>query len=124
MIVGIGVDIVEIKRIEKIWSKFDNKFVKKILSSEEIEYLGSFTNKEKKIKYLSNRFAAKEAVSKAFGTGIGLLQWKDIIIRKNHLGKPQVKINSKKFNSNIQIYLSISDSNLNSIAFATITKTV
>ena len=122
MIIGVGADIVEIKRIKKIWYKFGNKFEKKILSPEEIKHLNTFSTKEKKVKYLSNRLAAKEAVSKALGKGIGLLQWRDIIILRNSFGQPQVKIKSNKIISNIQIYISISDSNFNSIAFAIITK--
>ena len=67
MIFGIGTDIVEIKRIEKITSL--DKFAKKILSKNEQDIFVMMNN-SKRIRYISKQFAGKEAISKALGTGI------------------------------------------------------
>ena len=66
MIYGIGTDIVEISRITEMKSL--SSFAEKILSSNELEIASQYKN-EKLIKYLAKQFAAKEAISKAFGTG-------------------------------------------------------
>lgn len=82
MLVGIGTDIVQIPRIEKILHLYPELFSKRILALKEL-------------RQLAKRFAAKEAVSKAFGVGIGQgINFKDIIILNDDLGKPLVNINS------------------------------
>jgi len=67
MIYGIGTDIVEISRIKNMKSL--NAFAEKILSEDELKISSDFNN-EKYIKYLAKQFAGKEALAKAFGTGI------------------------------------------------------
>ena len=67
MIFGIGTDIVKISRIEDMKSL--STFAEKILSTEEHKLASSFKDK-KLVRYLAKQFAAKEAISKAFGTGI------------------------------------------------------
>ena len=86
MIYGIGTDIVEICRITKMKSL--SSFAKKILSSNELEIASQYKN-DKLIKYLAKQFAAKEAISKAFGTGIRKpILMKDIEIIRDKIGKP------------------------------------
>ena len=80
MIVGIGTDIVKISRIKEAYDLYENRFAKKILCPAE---LNIFQEKQKSISYLAKRFAAKEAASKALGTGIGLISWQDIEIKNN-----------------------------------------
>ena len=86
MIFGIGTDIVEIKRIERMTSL--DKFASKILSHNEREFYDSLTN-EKQIVYISKQFAAKEAIAKAIGTGIrNDTHFKNIEILRDKNGAP------------------------------------
>jgi len=89
-LLGLGTDIVNIKRIEKILLKDKKKFIDKILHCEE--------KKQKKItaNFLSKKFAAKEAFSKALGTGIGdVINFNEIIIFNKPSGAPDIKIDKK-----------------------------
>jgi len=89
-ILGLGTDIVNIKRIEKIIIKNKKNFINKILHKKE--------KKEKKItaEFLSKKFAAKEAFSKALGTGIGkLINFNEIIIINKPSGAPTIQIEKK-----------------------------
>jgi holo-[acyl-carrier protein] synthase len=118
---GIGVDIVDIERIKKIYLKYDRKFAKKILSDNEIE---NFNLSKNKISFLAKRFAAKEAIGKAFGIGImnGYLL-KNISVDNDKYGKPIAKLNNKKeFEKYIDktIHLTISDEKKFAIANALI----
>ena len=123
---GIGVDIVQNSRIKK--SINNEKFLLRIFTNDEI-------NKSKKTKnktaFFSKRFAAKEAFSKALGTGFReTLNFKDISITNNKLGKPSIKINNKLHNlinkkfktKKINVLLSISDESKHSIAFVILEK--
>ena len=86
MIFGIGADIVEVKRIRNLDSL--EKFADKILSLNELEVFKSQTD-EKQVTFLAKQFAAKEAVSKALGTGIGKdIRFNQIEILRNSDGKP------------------------------------
>ena len=86
MIFGIGTDIVEVKRIRNLDSL--EKFADKILSLNELEVFKSQID-EKKVTFLAKQFAAKEAVSKALGTGIGKdIKFNQIEILRNSDGKP------------------------------------
>ena len=85
MILGLGLDIVQIPRIERLYKDFGLKFVRRILSEDEIARM---PNKEIPY-YLAKRFAAKEAFSKAMGFGIGSrVTFKTIEICKDSAGKP------------------------------------
>ena len=124
--IGIGVDIVKNIRIE---SSIKNKnFINRTFSKNEISISKKFTDKT---KYFSKRFAAKEAFAKALGTGFrDGLNFKDIQIVNNKLGKPSYLINSKIKNliqkkrkaKNFDLFLSISDEKDYSIAFTVIQK--
>ena len=123
---GIGVDIVQNSRIKK--SITNKKFLLRIFTNDEI-------NKSKKTKnktaFFSKRFAAKEAFSKALGTGFReTLNFKDISIANNKHGKPSIKMNNKLHNlitkkfktKNINVLLSLSDESKHSIAFVVLEK--
>tara|TARA_X000000950_G_scaffold3655_1_gene3855 strand:+ start:28 stop:402 length:375 start_codon:yes stop_codon:yes gene_type:complete len=123
MIKGIGVDLIDNIRFERLIDRFGNKIALKILSqSELLEYQKTFS----KSSYLSKKFAAKEALSKAIGSGLyrnGIFP-KFITIVHTSLGKPFFEF-SNEIKSNIQdkyknIQLSITDTQTQSIAFVTV----
>jgi holo-[acyl-carrier protein] synthase len=87
-VLGIGVDLVENARIEHSLERFGERFLHRIFTVGEIEYSQSM---KYPARHLAARFAAKEAVSKAFGTGIGkAMGWKDIDVRRKESGEPFV----------------------------------
>jgi holo-[acyl-carrier protein] synthase len=89
MIVGIGVDIIEIARVERLLRKFGERFARRVLTGEE---LLEFERRERSSSYLATRFAAKEAVAKACGTGIGeQLGFHSLQIDNNAQGKPVLR---------------------------------
>ena len=93
MILGTGIDIIEVARIASSYEKFGERFVNRILLPDEIAYCLSHRNPA---PFLAVRFAAKEAISKAFGTGIGaVLGWQDMEIRKKESGEPFVVLHGK-----------------------------
>jgi holo-[acyl-carrier protein] synthase len=86
MILGTGVDIIEVARIQASYEKFGERFLKRVLRPDEIAYCLSHRSPA---PFLAARFAAKEAVSKAFGTGIGAqLSWQDIEVGRKESGEP------------------------------------
>jgi holo-[acyl-carrier protein] synthase len=88
MILGIGIDIIEVGRIEKSYERFGGRFLDRILLPDEISYCLSHKAPG---PFLAARFAAKEAISKAFGTGIGAqLGWQDMEVRRKESGEPFV----------------------------------
>ncbi len=123
---GIGVDIVENFRFKKLL--FNKKFLKRVFTKNEITKSKKVRNK---CSFFAKRFAAKEAFSKALGTGFRKnLNLKDISIKNNKLGKPEITINKKlnkilfkNFKSKkINTLLSLSDENNFSVAFVLIQK--
>ena len=85
-VLGIGVDLVECGRIQHSLDRFGEKFLRRVFTEGEIEYSMSM---KFPARHLAARFAAKEAVSKAFGTGIGkAMGWRNIDIRKKPNGEP------------------------------------
>jgi holo-[acyl-carrier protein] synthase len=124
--VGIGVDIIDNKRFKNLIK--DKKFINRIFSKKEI-----FDSKKRlnKINFFSKRFAAKESFAKALGTGFrNKLNFKDIEIVNDKLGKPFYLINNKikqiikknKKIANFELFLSISDEKDYSVAFTIIQK--
>ena len=112
MVKGVGVDILEIERFGKIYTKWGARLLNRIFNKEEIPKTAS---QKRTIESLSGKFAAKEAVSKAYGTGIGShMSFKDIIILKNEYGKPVVSLKNKDAR---KIHLSISHTDTCAIAF-------
>lgn len=87
-IFGIGIDVVEVERIGSSMAEFGERFASKVFTESERKYCDS--QKHPQIHYAA-RFAAKEAVAKAFGTGIGKdLAWLDMEIRRRDSGEPEV----------------------------------
>jgi holo-[acyl-carrier protein] synthase len=85
-VVGIGVDLVECARIQHSLDRFGEKFLHRVFTDGEIEYSMAM---KYPARHLAARFAAKEAVAKAFGTGIGrAMGWRNIDIRKKESGEP------------------------------------
>ena len=114
-ILGIGTDIVNIKRMQKLLKKNSNNFKNRIFSKNEIVYCEKKRNPS---SFYAKRFAAKEALSKALGTGIRKgINFKDIEVVNNNFGKPAIKLKGttkiflqkKTKNKKYSIYLSLSD---------------
>jgi len=85
-VIGIGVDLIECARIQHSIDRFGDRFLHRVFTDSEIEYSMSMKFPE---RHLAARFAAKEAVAKAFGTGIGkAMGWRNIDIRKKESGEP------------------------------------
>jgi len=92
MILGIGIDIIEVERIKTSFERFGDRFLNRILHANEISYCLSHRFPA---PFLAARFAGKEAISKAFGTGIGAeLGWKDMEIARKESGEPFVILHS------------------------------
>ena len=93
MILGSGIDLIEVNRVETAREKYGERYLNRILHPAETAYCLSH-----KIPgpFLAARFAAKEAISKAFGTGIGAqLGWQDIEIRRKDSGEPYVVLHDQ-----------------------------
>src|SRR5256714_2195914 len=88
MILGVGIDIIEVGRIQRSYERFGERFLNRILHPNEISYCLSH---KAPAPFLAARFAAKEAISKAFGTGIGAqLGWQDMEVGRKESGEPFV----------------------------------
>lgn len=106
---GIGIDIVEIKRLNNLKSR--------VLSIKELEFYDSITDELRKATFLGGRFAAKEAIFKAVSKSNIPVNYKDIVILNDENGKPFVE--SHPF-SNVEIMISISHTNEYAVAQAII----
>ena len=114
-IFGLGTDIVNVKRLEKILKNKNSAFKTRIFSKNEILYCDKKNNP---YPFYAKRYAAKEAFSKALGTGIRKgVNFKDIEISNNNHGKPYIKLKGETANflkkkikkKRYSIYLSLSD---------------
>jgi holo-[acyl-carrier protein] synthase len=119
LILGVGIDIVEIRRIKSAMEGND-RFLEKIFTAVELEYLKS---RNLRAEYVAGRFAAKEAVAKALGTGFRGFDFKDIEIDRTTLGKPIVILKGKakliaKKEGQYNIHLSISHGEDSAVAYA------
>ncbi|EOU1634820.1 holo-ACP synthase [Clostridium perfringens] len=123
MIIGIGVDIIEIERVRQAIQNNKN-FLSKLFTEREIDY---FISRNINSEVIAGNFAAKEAVSKALGTGIRGFSFKDIEILRNELGKPEVILHNganligNKLvgnNNSLRVHLSISHNNSSAIAYS------
>ena len=116
MIFGIGLDLVEIYRIEKILNRYHLKFPQRILCGIEMDRF-MLLQSPSRSRFLAKRFAAKEAFAKAIGTGIGkFLKFRDVGVKNDELGAPHYFFVNKKFfehlkhrDKNIVAHLSITD---------------
>jgi len=121
MILGHGIDIVNVDRIEKSFARFGSKFVARVLSSSEMEDFSRCKDADK-ITFLAKHFAVKEAVSKAIGCGLingSPLHFRDISLHHYPFGKPYILLTEKLVylantisgidSANIDFHVSISD---------------
>lgn len=114
MIYGMGIDLVEVERVKRIIQKHGDRFLKIIFTESEIEKGSRGLNIGRQSQYFASRFAAKEALLKAIGTGLRKgFHWKDIEVVNNSLGKPHfiLKKNTREVIhknkiSNIQLSIS------------------
>lgn len=121
MILGVGVDIIEIIRIKEAIER-NPKFIERIFTEKEIKY---FEQINYRYESIAGRFAAKEAIVKALGTGFRNMKIKDIEVTNNEIGKPLVKLMGGaleivKEHKNVKIHLSISHNRDNAIAYSLI----
>jgi holo-[acyl-carrier protein] synthase len=123
MIKGVGIDIIEIDRIEQALKK-NPRFIDRIFTEEEISFL---KGNLKPMASYAGYFAAKEAVSKALGTGFRGFSWRDIEIQKDDLNRPFVSLHNKAKEQlgiigGTEVWISISHSKKDAVAQAVISK--
>lgn len=116
MVLGIGIDIIEIHRVEKAMDR--PGFVDRVFTPGEQQYLKTRNNNS---STAAGYFAAKEATAKALGTGIGKVKWTEIEVIREEKGRPGIKLygNAKSAMEDMggsRILLSISHSRENAIA--------
>ncbi|QCI23798.1 holo-ACP synthase [Buchnera aphidicola (Macrosiphoniella sanborni)] len=111
-IIGIGTDLVEISRIQKILFQYKNHFAKRILSIQEWNH---YIETKNKLNFLAKKFSAKEAACKALGTGINNgIQFNELEFYHDLLGKPQLRFLKNAFKRSQElkckfVHVSISD---------------
>ncbi|MGB7629968.1 MAG: holo-ACP synthase [Candidatus Deferrimicrobium sp.] len=125
MIAGLGVDIVDIARIQALLDKYGERFLTRVYTGAEVEYGLRGANKAER---LAGRFAVKEAVMKALGTGKsqGLL-WKDVETVRGHSGKPEVRLHGQavkwaKLRGGGAVHVSITHDGGKALAFVILEK--
>lgn len=112
MILGSGIDIVKVERIEEAASRWGDRFLRRVFTEDEIAFC---RQKRHFYECLSLRFAAKEAFVKAIGWGFrNGLRWRDIEVRSNRMGKPYLLLRGKakevvETRSINQVLLTLSD---------------
>lgn len=90
MVIGVGIDIVDVARIRQAWERHGQRFMDRVLVASEAEYC---LRQSDPVPSLAARFAAKESVAKAFGTGIGeQMGWHDIEVGRLESGMPVVRL--------------------------------
>ncbi|GEK90116.1 holo-[acyl-carrier protein] synthase [Alkalibacterium putridalgicola] len=105
MIVGIGLDVVEIDRIRKAYIKRES-FAQRVLTEKEFEIFHDLKGK-RKVEFLAGRFSVKEAFSKALGTGIGKVGFLDVEVLPDQSGKPMVT--QSPFSGNVWVSITHTD---------------
>jgi len=121
-VIGIGTDIVECARIGDMIEKHDDTFIEKVFTRGEIEYCGP---RKSAVQHYAGRWAAKEAILKAIGTGWSKgIKWTDIEVINQMGGKPYVKLNGKAIDVCAdrgieEVLITISHCRLFATAFAT-----
>jgi holo-[acyl-carrier protein] synthase len=107
----VGIDIVQVKRIERVINRWGERFTNRVFCDSEIALCSA---KRNPAMCYAARFAAKEAFSKALGTGIRRLSWKDIEVVHNKMGKPflVVRGKSKALLNGRNVEVSLSDTEM------------
>ena len=125
-VLGIGVDLVECARIQHSLDRFGERFLHRIFTEGEIAYCQSMKFPE---RHFAARFAAKEAASKAFGTGIGkAMGWRDIDVHKYENGEPYVMLEGGAKQMAVErkisaVWISLSHTNHHAVAMIVLEKT-
>jgi len=116
---GIGVDIVDIRRIRKSFEKYGDRFLRRVLTEKEIGYC---KGKKDMMPSVAARFAAKEAISKAVGSGIsGGFSWGSVEIDNDEHGKPFMRVLDRSLGiQDSSISLSLSHDGDYAVAFVLI----
>ncbi|MEL0636040.1 MULTISPECIES: holo-ACP synthase [Marinomonas] len=121
MIIGIGTDLVDVARISDSIAKLGERFIDRILTSNEKEQWAKITNEQKRNSFVAKRFAAKEAAVKALGTGIGNgISFQHFQISNLPSGQPILSVDEKiesRFNMPISWHLSLTDEKAYAQAF-------
>lgn len=112
MIIGIGIDMIELDRVQRAIER-NERFIQRVLTKDEREIYHRLGKRTRQIEFIAGRFAAKEAFSKACGTGIGRLSLQHMEILPNEKGAPQMTVRGYEQQ---QIHLSISHSKSHAIA--------
>ncbi|HLR03488.1 MAG TPA: holo-ACP synthase [Virgibacillus sp.] len=112
MIKGIGLDIIELDRIGESLKKSD-RLVRRILTPQEREKFDQLGSHKRKVEFLAGRFTAKEAFSKAAGTGIGALSFQHINIENDSSGAPNMTVAGYE---KMHIFISITHSDTYAIS--------
>src|SRR5579859_5928088 len=90
MIFGIGIDTIEVSRIQKSIETYGDQFLRRIYSEHEIQYC---SRKPRKYEHFAARFAAKEAYAKALGTGVRRkFNWRDVVVKNEWSGRPFITL--------------------------------
>ncbi len=89
MLLKTGVDLVEIERLQQTIDRYGERFLRRVFTEKELAEVGSNTAS------LAARFAAKEAVAKALGTGIGLVSWREIEIQRGPSREPRLHLSGQ-----------------------------
>ena len=125
MILGVGIDIIEVARIRSSHERFGERFLARILRPGEIAYCLSHRDPG---PFLAARFAAKEAISKAFGTGIGQhLGWQDMEVQRKETGEPFVVFHDQGLallnaRGPAKVHISLTHTSQNAAAMAVLEK--
>lgn len=120
MIHGVGTDLVSVKRIEDALFRYGDRFLHRILSEAEV---AEYAQSSQPARFLAKRFAAKEAFSKAWGTGIGeAVGWHDVSVGHDARGKPLIAPSAamtERFLKEkiVAAHVSLSDENEHALAF-------
>ena len=123
MIFGIGTDIVQVSRIQKNLDRYGERFARRILAEKELE---EFRCTVHPARFLARRFAAKEALAKAYGTGFsGGLTFRDIAVTHDAAGKPLLQLAGRAAELQREMgigedFISISDEHEYAVAFVTV----
>ena len=125
MIFGIGTDIVRISRIQQALDRYGERFARRILVGQE---LADFQRTLHPARFLARRFAAKEAVVKAYGTGFTQgMTFQDIVVGHDAAGKPLLLLSGRALELQQEMgigekFISISDEQEYAVAFVTLLK--
>jgi holo-[acyl-carrier protein] synthase len=111
VIIGVGFDLIDIERIESILRDKDSLFLPRLLTVKETEQLSQYSGLHRRAEWVAGRFAAKEALFKALGTGVGGSQgMRDVEVLANSAGRPILTVSpliEKQFKQSVAFQISI-----------------